>query len=517
MKTPQAPAVPLTLEHLEARIAPASLDVGSGVIASGSVAFEMPDTFSVALLADNPAPPPASISGQLQVTGSVTIDGANLDLTLGHRPEDLDFFTIISNDDLDPIVGHFAGLPQGTVFPVGDSFFKISYLGGDGNDVELTAFAPDLEISSDGHTATFTDVDGDDVSVKTSRGQFTPEMFELIPTGNFVGGSALQTIKVSGASDFAGAKISITAKRGAFGGNGAVNLEKFDATGINLNKVTLDGALGFILAGSGANGTPAIKKLTAQSLGAFGISSIPQNGLALASELNGDLGKLIITSDIRDTSFRVMGSANSISVRGSVIDSQLHADFDFGSIKITGDLLGTSAGSAVISAFGQKSAPTVGSDVAIKTLSVGGRIENARILAGYNQLGDAVNADGSIGAIKTGTDWIASTVHAGTTAGTDGFDGTADDAGAAGDGVRDQPDLFSQIAKIKIAGQAYGSAATDDSFGIMAEEFRKVQIGQAKLPLTRGPFADFFYAAPTGPSVTGELSDFAIFEVQPVV
>ncbi|MEO8352700.1 MAG: hypothetical protein ABI680_13275, partial [Chthoniobacteraceae bacterium] len=50
----------LAPEKLEARIAPASINVGSGVIGSDSVTFEMPDTFAVALLADNPAPPPGS-------------------------------------------------------------------------------------------------------------------------------------------------------------------------------------------------------------------------------------------------------------------------------------------------------------------------------------------------------------------------------------------------------------------------------------------------------------------------
>lgn len=48
-------------------------------------------------------------------------------------------FTIIDNRSSTAIEGIFQGLPEGTQFTVGEAVFSISYVGGDGNDVVLTA------------------------------------------------------------------------------------------------------------------------------------------------------------------------------------------------------------------------------------------------------------------------------------------------------------------------------------------------------------------------------------------
>ena len=71
-------------------------------------------------------------------------------------------------------------------------------------------------------------------------------------------------------------------------------------------------------------------------------------------------------------------------------------------------------------------------------------------------------------------------------------------------------------ATILVLGQGYGTVVTTDSFGIVAEQIGKAKIGTAKLPFVFGArtTGDTFYAAATGPGATGELSDFAIFEVQ---
>jgi hypothetical protein len=48
-------------------------------------------------------------------------------------------YTIVRNDGTDPILGNFSGLPEGTVFKLpSGAAFRISYQGGDGNDVVLT-------------------------------------------------------------------------------------------------------------------------------------------------------------------------------------------------------------------------------------------------------------------------------------------------------------------------------------------------------------------------------------------
>ncbi len=75
---------------------------------------------------------------QLNVTGSVTLAG-NLDVDIINTIVKGTQFTIISNDDIDPVVGTFAGLPEGATLDNGYDEYSITYVGGDGNDVVLTA------------------------------------------------------------------------------------------------------------------------------------------------------------------------------------------------------------------------------------------------------------------------------------------------------------------------------------------------------------------------------------------
>jgi autotransporter-associated beta strand protein len=85
---------------------------------------------------------------QLKVTGTVTLDVGNnpanpagiLDATIygDFKPAKGNTFTIIDNDGSDAVVGTFKGLAEGATFEVSGTVFKISYKGGDGNDVTLT-------------------------------------------------------------------------------------------------------------------------------------------------------------------------------------------------------------------------------------------------------------------------------------------------------------------------------------------------------------------------------------------
>ncbi len=74
----------------------------------------------------------------LAVHGSVALNNATLGVSLGFTPAIGDSFTIISNDGTDPVSGTFNGLPEGTLFNAGGLYLRISYAGGDGNDVVLT-------------------------------------------------------------------------------------------------------------------------------------------------------------------------------------------------------------------------------------------------------------------------------------------------------------------------------------------------------------------------------------------
>ena len=76
----------------------------------------------------------------INVGGTVTLGGsfAIANLALGYTPASGTVFTIINNLGSQPVSGTFAGLPEGHVLSFNGGDWKISYGGGDGNDVTLT-------------------------------------------------------------------------------------------------------------------------------------------------------------------------------------------------------------------------------------------------------------------------------------------------------------------------------------------------------------------------------------------
>jgi autotransporter-associated beta strand protein len=107
-----------------------------GILNSGSVTFNSSGNFT-----ENLAGP--TLGGgysQLNVAGTVSLANATLavvpafttPVSIGQQ------FTILNNDGTDPITGTFNGLPEGSLFTAGAYKFRISYVGGTGNDVMLT-------------------------------------------------------------------------------------------------------------------------------------------------------------------------------------------------------------------------------------------------------------------------------------------------------------------------------------------------------------------------------------------
>jgi hypothetical protein len=79
---------------------------------------------------------------QIIATQSVTINDANLVLTVGFTPTVGTMFEIINNQGSGAVSGTgFSGLTEGAIFSVSGDFFQITYQGGTGNDVVLTAEA----------------------------------------------------------------------------------------------------------------------------------------------------------------------------------------------------------------------------------------------------------------------------------------------------------------------------------------------------------------------------------------
>jgi len=88
---------------------------------------------------------------QLNVRGTLTLNSRiGLNASLNFSSWLSNTFTIINNDGSDPVVGTFNGLAQNATLTIGSEQFRISYTGGDGNDVvltQITGFPPRPSLS----------------------------------------------------------------------------------------------------------------------------------------------------------------------------------------------------------------------------------------------------------------------------------------------------------------------------------------------------------------------------------
>jgi hypothetical protein len=279
---------------------------------------------------------------------------------------------------------------------------------------------------------------------------------------------------------FAGANLTISARiaPGGIKGDGLADVGYIDATGIDLGEVTIKGDLAQIDAGDGDAAKPALRSLTAASLGARGLGTQLHGAAAsLHSDLDGDLRTLNVNGSV--------ASGVTVAIGGRL-----------GRGVIGGDLEGTT-----ISALGLLNPANAGDALATGALTVGGNVANSRILAGYDRAGAAANADASIGSVFVRGDWHASDLAAGIAAGPDRFFGSDDDALIPGGNA-----LLASIASVVIKGSAAGTEGDADHFGFLAERIGAFKAAGSKLTLTSGPGND---SSPIGPTSDLHVLEFA--------
>jgi len=80
---------------------------------------------------------PATGYDQLRVSGGVTLLKTVLTVTAGFVPGTNETFTILEKTSAGPITGNFFNIPEGGLIDAGAAKFRITYQGGDGNDVVL--------------------------------------------------------------------------------------------------------------------------------------------------------------------------------------------------------------------------------------------------------------------------------------------------------------------------------------------------------------------------------------------
>jgi autotransporter-associated beta strand protein len=138
---------------------PVSVDPGVFFIPGGD-----PFTAGTATTGSISVPAGATFSTQvhnaavLKVNGTVTLGGELRTLlhpTVSTLNKEL---TLIDNDGTDPIVGMFSDQSEGTVLRIDEASYRISYMGGDGNDVTLTKQEA-IYFLSEGATGAFFDTD----------------------------------------------------------------------------------------------------------------------------------------------------------------------------------------------------------------------------------------------------------------------------------------------------------------------------------------------------------------------
>ena len=88
----------------------------------------------------------ANVARGVKVTGAVRLGNARLSATTGGAPSVGTVLIIVDNDGSDAVVGNFADTPEGSLVTASGSTdrFRVSYVGGDGNDVTLTRIESDV-------------------------------------------------------------------------------------------------------------------------------------------------------------------------------------------------------------------------------------------------------------------------------------------------------------------------------------------------------------------------------------
>jgi hypothetical protein len=158
---------------------------------------------------------------------------------------------------------------------------------------------------------TYTDVDGDQVTIKTNEGTNVALEsaigFVAIP-GPISGAIRINEITLAGLPGFDGTNITVTASPGPQGGDGLVNIGSINATDLDLGKVSIDGGLGNLDAG-----------VTGQLIQRITIESTTGSG---SWALAGSVGKLIVKGDIRGTEIHIDdgdATLGLLKVGGSII------------------------------------------------------------------------------------------------------------------------------------------------------------------------------------------------------
>jgi hypothetical protein len=331
---------------------------------------------------------------------------------------------------------------------------------------------------------TFTDSDGDAITVKASKGTDT----QLATAVARDGLGNITAITLSN-SIYEGSDFSIAAKIPHGGhGDGHIAVPVINAAGTDLGVVSIDGDVGSGAIGSNTAGTPAVKSFTAESIGVSNSSLAPLNfhGVVPSFTVKGDvgsfgaltftaagvvgniLGKATVDGNLDGGSaangglILVSGSADSIVVKGALLGGSAA---DTGAIEIVGGNTPTKVTVGSLLGGSGISSGSVRADGPLGAVTV-----TKNIVAGTNTLSGSIVSQTNIISVTVGQSILGnSSLDGEIAAGANVNSGTLDNSGNLGKvtvkgsiaGTGDA--LYSILAdnaltSVSVAGDAFGAS-----------------------------------------------------------
>jgi hypothetical protein len=321
---------------------------------------------------------------------------------------------------------------------------------------------------------TFTDVDGDAVTVKTSKGS-NADLAAVIttstPAGSVAGGLKLDTINLAMNPVFDGTDLSVTAKPGPLGGDGLVNVARIGAIGLDLGVVKIGGDLVDFDAGKNS---PASK--------IKGIDLQTTSG-ASTWNLNASVGSLKVARDLRGAEIVIGGaSLGLLQLGGSLIGETV---IKTGYVGVTNGTIGkVIIKGSILGGAGGESGAIVAKDilsVAIGGSMIGGSGANSGEVFASNSLGSVLikgdlrggagansgllHSSGKLGNVTLGGSLIGGAAdHAGTIEGVGGIGKVAIARDVRGGSAGETGTIQSTsggISGVKIGGSLTGGTASN--------------------------------------------------------
>jgi hypothetical protein len=309
--------------------------------------------------------------------------------------------------------------------------------------------------------------------LRGGSGSNSGKVLGFVVAGVTIGGSL-----VGGSNSFSGGIFSghnigpVRIGHDVLGGSGS-DSGSVESSGGKIASVTIGGSL----VGGTNDDTGAIEA-------AIGLGAVKVSHDLIGGSISG-AAAIDQSGCIQSTAGRIASIAIGGSIISGIDDSSgalnasasIRAGNDIGSLTVKGSIIGNSVGDlspVIISARGEAEQGAT-TDLAIGTLTIGGRVELSYILAGYNTSLAPKNADAQIGVVKVGGDWTASNLVAGAM-NSISFNtqfGNANDVKISGAGTNDTVGIISKITSITIGGLVFGtpnSTSTADDFGFIAEQ-----------------------------------------------